>query len=343
MTEVCRYQIVIGDMEEQSAPNIITEHIKPIMGVLVTILLFGGAGIGGYLVQQRQIFTPKAAQQEVSQAPQTSIALEGPTSVNVGDTFVVAVKARSDIDLVNLVTAKIKFPPDVLEVTSINSSNKIISTKSGCKKSNGRCGGDNDCCPGYLCQAFTGGAFKCVAESGHSVIKDGGASSLSAVSSPSSGLESNTASFIQTWVEKTYDNKLGLITLTGGIPSPGFKTSLGKTALMAEITFKVKGGGMPQLAFAPGTAIYRNTDNVNILDPRNEVNLAINILAPINESSASASVSASLRDMSVLLSNWDKTVSSASKVDLNKDGKINSLDYALMVIQLQKNGVIAPK
>lgn len=355
-------------MEEQSVPNVIAEHLKPIIGVLATLLIFSAAGIGGYLVQQRQIFAPKAAKIEVPQTPKTSILLEGPSSATIGESFTVKVKIRSDIDAANLFTAKLQFSPDILEVISINDSDEVISAQPDCKRSGEGCSGDN-CCQGYLCQAFTGGSFKCVAE-----ITQSASSSASPVilanprdqnlSATDSGVivpppqndkitkvSSPTDSFIQTWVEKTYDNKSGLITITGGVPSPGFKTDFGKDALMAEVTFKVKNSGPALVEFSSGTAIYRNSDNINILDSRNELNLTINIPGTITqESSASGSKNdqsdkinePSLTDMSVLLSNWDKSTASSSSVDLNQDGKINSLDYALMVKQLQKSGVTSP-
>jgi hypothetical protein len=71
--------------------------------------------------------------------------------------------------------------------------------------------------------------------------------------------------FIKKWIEQS-DDKKGLITLSGAVPNPGFKTEVGKKALMATITFRAKANGEASLDFnKDGTAIYRNSDNQNIL------------------------------------------------------------------------------
>lgn len=71
--------------------------------------------------------------------------------------------------------------------------------------------------------------------------------------------------FIKKWIEQT-DDKQGRITLVGAVPNPGFKTSNGQKGLMVRITFKAKAIGELGLDFIKdGTAIYRNSDNQNIL------------------------------------------------------------------------------
>ena len=71
--------------------------------------------------------------------------------------------------------------------------------------------------------------------------------------------------FIQNWVENIFDNSQGTISLVGGVPSPGYKTLDGQGGLMAEIVFNIKGVGVADLSFDGTSAIYRNSDNADIL------------------------------------------------------------------------------
>lgn len=75
-----------------------------------------------------------------------------------------------------------------------------------------------------------------------------------------------SGSFISNWVENYFDNNTGVISLVGGIPSPGYKTS-GSPGLLATAYFTAKAVGTANFSFDPKSAIYRNSDNVNILNP----------------------------------------------------------------------------
>lgn len=82
--------------------------------------------------------------------------------------------------------------------------------------------------------------------------------------------------FITNWVEQTHDNNEGVISLVGGVPAPGFKTIQGQdSALVAAITFKTRGMGKGTLEFTDESAIYRNTDNENILSIKRPLDLNI--------------------------------------------------------------------
>lgn len=82
--------------------------------------------------------------------------------------------------------------------------------------------------------------------------------------------------FIKNWVENFYDNNTGEISLAGGVPSPGFQTKLGgESALMATIVFKAKTGGTGTVLFNDDSAIYRNTDNADILKIKREYDISI--------------------------------------------------------------------
>ncbi|MBI2019664.1 hypothetical protein HYS95_03305 [Candidatus Daviesbacteria bacterium] len=73
-------------------------------------------------------------------------------------------------------------------------------------------------------------------------------------------------SFIKNWVEEYYDNNTGEISLSGGVPSPGYKTQIGQeSVLMATITFHAKALGKGEISFTDSSAIYSNLNNINIL------------------------------------------------------------------------------
>lgn len=77
-------------------------------------------------------------------------------------------------------------------------------------------------------------------------------------------------SFVQNWVETSADNSNeGVISMIGGIPSPGIKTDLSSGAmLMGSIIFNTKKLGTAKIELTDTSAIYRNSDNLNILSAR---------------------------------------------------------------------------
>lgn len=78
-------------------------------------------------------------------------------------------------------------------------------------------------------------------------------------------------------IESSFDNKNGTISLVGSIPNPGFKTMNNqKKAILAKIVFRSKINGVANLTFDETSAIFRNTDNNNILQSKQS--LSINIL-----------------------------------------------------------------
>ena len=73
-----------------------------------------------------------------------------------------------------------------------------------------------------------------------------------------------SSSFVTQWASDSFNNATGKIKLTGGVPAPGFKTpELGSD--MALINFKAKKAGNALVNFSGVSAIYRNSDNVDIL------------------------------------------------------------------------------
>lgn len=71
-------------------------------------------------------------------------------------------------------------------------------------------------------------------------------------------------SFVTNWVEKNFDNIDGKISVIGGVISPGFKTGA-SIAEMVTIYFRAKNLGEGLIDYENTSAIYRNSDNVDIL------------------------------------------------------------------------------
>lgn len=73
-------------------------------------------------------------------------------------------------------------------------------------------------------------------------------------------------SFVSQWYNDVapYDNGTGRVSLAGGVPNPGYKSPAGG-ATMATVYFKAKASGNSEIRVDGSSAIYRNSDNVNIL------------------------------------------------------------------------------
>lgn len=205
-------------MEEQSSFGFNLKDRKTIVAVVGLLVLLISIPLAVYLIQQKQIFKPRAFEPKGGQlaplsGPETSFTLAtsldgGPNFVPLGQKVRVSVFARSDVDAANLFAAKLKFPANILEVE------EIITQESS------------------------------------NVIKN--------------------------WVEKISDNKAGTISLVGGVPAPGYKTTVGQpTGKVAEIVFGTKAVGDAYVDFDEGTAIYRNSDNSNILSIKREVDFRV--------------------------------------------------------------------
>jgi len=74
-------------------------------------------------------------------------------------------------------------------------------------------------------------------------------------------------SFVKNWVENSENN--GLVSLVGGMPSPGVKTDPKVGAyLLGSVIFKAKKTGTAIIELSDSSAIYSNTNNINILTAR---------------------------------------------------------------------------
>lgn len=178
--------------------------------------------------------------------------------------------------------------------------------------------------------------------------------SLAKAESSSSGFIKNW--FVSNWVENSIDNSAGSVSLVGGVPNPGVKTPVESTgSAMAEILFQTKAPGKAEITFDDTSAIYRNSDNVNILTSKPGVSVDIVGSVP-QEASATPAVSITpkptkapislefdlnndgkvdAQDISILLSLWGSSALDLPKADFNKDGLINVFDYSILIKNLK--------
>ncbi|MDD2823516.1 MAG: dockerin type I domain-containing protein [Candidatus Daviesbacteria bacterium] len=168
--------------------------------------------------------------------------------------------------------------------------------------------------------------------------------------------------FISNWVENTIDNNSGSVSLVGGVPNPGFQSPVESSgSAMADVIFEAKAPGDAIISFDDTSAVYRNSDNANILTGKQGI--AIKIIAEASPSAAitptvtlaptitpTASPTPSgplegdvnqdskvdLQDLSALLSLWGKKGSEGAKADLNSDGVVNVFDYSKLVSLLKQ-------
>ncbi|MFA5933590.1 MAG: dockerin type I domain-containing protein [Microgenomates group bacterium] len=177
--------------------------------------------------------------------------------------------------------------------------------------------------------------------------------------------------FISNWVENTIDNNTGSASLVGGVPNPGFQTSLESSgSAMADVMFIAKAAGDGVISFDDTSAVYRNSDNANILFGKQALNFKITgetvpspsvtvtptaspsvipTLIPTPVSSPSTTPTGSLegdvnkdskldlQDLSSLLSSWGTANIDA---DLNKDGRVNAFDYSRLTKLLKDSAII---
>lgn len=184
--------------------------------------------------------------------------------------------------------------------------------------------------------------------------------------------------FIKNVIEHKVDNSAGIISLVGGVPNPGIKTNISdESPIMATVTFKVKSGatGDANISFDNSSAIYRNSDNVNILATKRNASVTITN-SPTATSSPSPSVVSSasspvpsvtpsfvpspspspvpvsgnkdgdgnndgkvdLVDMSMIMTKFNQADNSG--IDINRDQIINSFDFSLMINLLRAKMII---
>jgi len=88
-----------------------------------------------------------------------------------------------------------------------------------------------------------------------------------------------STSFISIWaVAPQYSNTNGTITLQGGLPSPGIKTSAG---VISTVTFRVKAPGSATIRYASTSRVLRNDpDGTNIIGASTPAQLTLKVPPP---------------------------------------------------------------
>ena len=233
-----------------------------VVQLLLLVILIAGIIAGIYLVQQTQIFTPKASDL-LPVSPETSFSLiqqgkvKCPNILNflpipcpkdlLDDIVIVNLYARSDIEEANLFSAKLNFPKDLLEILYV----QTISARD----------------PDIICSQVVTKACE--------VFNPQNCKDFPTPCDVPAGwytgqtskdpLQTNNG-FINNWVEQSFDDSSGTISLVGGVPAPGFKSIVSKESpLMATIFFRVKKEGLGKIDFDDSSTVYSNSNNINIL------------------------------------------------------------------------------
>lgn len=100
----------------------------------------------------------------------------------------------------------------------------------------------------------------------------------------------NQASPFNKWLEVTFDNTKGRVSIIAGVPNPGIKTGNERDskAYMGTLYLKPKQAGTAVLQISPESQILRNFDNLNIYKTGND--LVLNLTRGLVEATASAAV-----------------------------------------------------
>lgn len=98
-----------------------------------------------------------------------------------------------------------------------------------------------------------------------------------------------SASPIKKWIETSFDNQTGQISLAGGVFNPGIRTEDNRSFVLGTVIFKAKKWGEAELDFTEESAIFRNIGNNSVLQTQRGFQVRVN-----NQPGLSASVSASL-------------------------------------------------
>lgn len=176
---------------------------KGVVHVILLLLLLGGIAATVWLVTAGPLKLLPRASVSSPLTQQTSLTLNPlQTSYTVGEEVVVQVLVRSDIDAANLFEAKIRYDQSSLSLGRVDT----------------------------------------------------------------------TSPFIKNWVEQYWADP-GQISLIGAVPNPGFKTNIGDTAVMATLYFRSLKMGETTVSFTDESAIYRNSDNLNILNIKNHASI----------------------------------------------------------------------
>lgn len=157
------------------------------------------------------------------------------------------------------------------------------------------------------------------------------------ISPPMGEATSSGDTFVKKWIEQS-DDKKGKIILSGAVPNPGLKTDPGQTYTMATIRFKslISSGEIPFVVNSE-SAIYRNSDNQNIISSNANAKVIIGSVSPSPSGSGIPAVDSDkdgFLDGEEMFYGTDPNKScgvNAWPPDLNDDKGVNGTDVSLMV------------
>lgn len=98
---------------------------------IILLILLAGIAVGVYLITSGPLKIFPRASVSSPVTPQTSLILNDPEATKtkqVGSEFKIFIWARSDIEPANLFTAKLQYPPHLLEVVSIDKAGSFITS-----------------------------------------------------------------------------------------------------------------------------------------------------------------------------------------------------------------------
>lgn len=139
------------------------------------------------------------------------------------------------------------------------------------------------------------------------------------VATGSAQFSSSNQNTVQKWVETKVDNQTGQVSLVGGVANPGFKTDPNNSqkAILTTIIFKAKASGPAALRIDSASAIFRNSDQQNILQTKQglTVNIVGNPIPDIDSASSSVSLNSD-SNITVLYPNGGENLSYFNPTDI---------------------------
>lgn len=327
---------------------------------IILLILLAGVVAGVYLVQRTQIFKPKASVSGPI-TPTTSFTLSPNTSIaNVGEQVEVKVVVRSDIAAANLFNAKINFNKDILEVDKIGYLNTFIS--NWVEQSIDNLGGTISLVggvpnPGY--QTTTGNEPGLMAVVYFKTLKTGTANIAFA---DASAIYSNADNINIL----TFKDSINLSIISEGVPSSSpVPTPASCSACAADIS---KNGRVSAVDYSSAVTCFSrgisstdgagracllsDIDQNGVIDQKDvdcitsqfgNTCAANAIAGPSPSPSVQIAIptqNLGLKELSGLLSDFNKRSGYKLTSDLNLDKIVNSIDFSLMRDTLIKNGVV---
>lgn len=340
---------------------------------IILLILLAGIAVGVYLITSGPLKIFPRASVSSPVTPQTSFILNDPEATKikqVGSEFKVFIWARSDIEPANLFTAKLQYPSHLLEVVSMDKAGSFIT--SWVEEYF-----DNDTGIISLIGGVPAPGLSTVPNNTQFMVsitfRAKNAGTAVVIFSDDSAIYSNANNIDILTVKEPLTLSLGGSTVppsptSAPTPTPTSTPSF-CNACAADIS---KNGRVSVVDYSSAvTCVSRgisgkddagracslsDIDQNGVVDQKDVDCITsqfgnICVLAPsptpiltptpqLGNGDGNRDGIVSLADLSILLSNFNKTSGFPEPIDLNGDGRVNSIDYGLMVQILIKAGVI---